>query len=148
VRDVSPPWSTALAGQLERDRRRLLVAFIELRGWLLQTTGDDFAGGEAERAEALARTEHDYLALVEVGAEAARLQAELKASDREATVREFDTAALLLTQMNELADAVRGRVPEATSLPTAFVARSTENGRASQRLGKIEYLCKKRTICG
>lgn len=113
MRDVSPPWSTALAGQLERDRRRLLVAFIELRGWLLQTTGDDFAGGEAERAEALARTEHDYLALVEVGAEAARLQAELKASDREATVREFDTAALLLTQMNELADAIKGRIPPA-----------------------------------
>ena len=111
MRDVSPPWSSALAGQLERDRQRLLVAFIELRGRLLQTTSDDFAGGEADRADALAHTEHDYIALVEVGAEAARLQAELEAGDREATPREVDTAALLLTQMNELADAVRARIP-------------------------------------
>lgn len=111
MRNVSPPWSSALAGQLERDRQRLLVAFIELRGRLLQTTGDDFAGGEGERTEALARTGHDYVALVEVGAEAARLQAKLEAADREPTAREVDTAALLLTQMNELADAVRGRIP-------------------------------------
>ena len=87
----------------------MLVAFIELRGRLLQTTSDDFGG--AERADALAQTEHDYLALVEVGAEAARLQAQLEAVDREATPREVDTAALLLTQMNELADAVRARIP-------------------------------------
>jgi len=47
----------------------------------VQTAGDDFAGGEGERAEALARTGHDYLALVEVGAEAARLQAAPSAPD-------------------------------------------------------------------
>lgn len=111
MRDVSPPWSSALAGELERDRQRLLVAFIELRARLLRTTAADFAGGQGERAEALARTGHDYVALVEVGAEAARLQAELATADREATRREVDTAALLLTQMNELADAVRGRIP-------------------------------------
>ncbi len=110
VRDVSPPWSSALASELERDRQRLLVAFIELRSRLLQTTSVDFAGGEAERAAALAQTEHDYLALVEVGAEATRLQAELEAGDREATPREVDTAGLLLTQMNELAEAVRERI--------------------------------------
>ena len=113
MRDVSAPWSSALAGELERDRQRLLVAFIELRSRLLQTTGDDFSGGEGERADALAQTEHDYVALVEVGAEAARLQAELEAADREATPHEVDTAVLLLTQMNELADAVRERIPRA-----------------------------------
>lgn len=57
------------------------------------------------------RPKHDYVALVEVGAEAAQLQAELEAADREATSREVDTAALLLTQMNELAEAVKARIP-------------------------------------
>lgn len=89
----------------------MLVAFVELRSRLLRTTGDDFAGGEAERADVLAQTEQDYVALVEVGAEAVRLQAELEAADREATAREVDTAVLLLSQMNELADAARKRLP-------------------------------------
>ena len=96
---------------LERDRHRLLVAFIEWRAALLKTTSDKFPGGETERAEALAETEHDYIALVEVGAEATRLQADLERADREATSRELDTAELLLTQMSELADAVRERIP-------------------------------------
>jgi hypothetical protein len=34
---VSPPWSSALAGTLQRDRQRLLVAFIELRARLRET---------------------------------------------------------------------------------------------------------------
>lgn len=49
--------------------------------------------------------------LVEAGAEAARLQTDLEAADREATTREVDSAALLLTQMSELTDAVRERIP-------------------------------------
>jgi hypothetical protein len=108
---VSPPWSSALAGVLERDRQRLVVAFIEWRARLLQTASEQFAGGESERADALAQTEHDYIALVEVGAEAARLQTKLEEADREATPREVDTAELLLTQMSELTDAVRERIP-------------------------------------
>ncbi len=88
MRDVSPPWSSALAAELARDRQRLLVALVELRSRLQRTTGDDFAGGEAERADVFAQTEHDYVALVEAGAAASRLQAELEAADREATPRE------------------------------------------------------------
>lgn len=103
---------------VKRTRRRVrarqaavFVAFIELRGRLLRTTSNDFADGDTERAEALGKTEHDYTALVEVGAEAARLQAELAASDRQATAREVDTAALLLTRMSELAGGVKARIP-------------------------------------
>lgn len=76
-----------------------------------RTRQHSFTGGEAERANALAQTEHDYNALVEAGAEAARLQTDLEAADREATTREVDSAALLLTQMSELTDAVRERIP-------------------------------------
>lgn len=72
---------------------------------------EQFPGGDAERSAALAETEHDYAALAETGAEAARLQAELEQADREATTREVDTAALLLTQMSELTNAVRERMP-------------------------------------
>jgi hypothetical protein len=88
----------------------LLVAFIEWRARLLHTTSDQFAGDESVRAEALAQTEHDYIALVEVGAEAARLQTKLAEADRRATAREVDTAQILLTQMSELTDAVRARI--------------------------------------
>ncbi|HTP20680.1 MAG TPA: hypothetical protein VMJ65_13805 [Solirubrobacteraceae bacterium] len=105
------PWSSALAAALERDRQRLLVAFVELRAALHQTASSDFVGGEPERAAAFAETEHDYVALVEVGAEAARLQTALEGADREATTREIDTAELLVAQMDELAEAVRTRLP-------------------------------------
>jgi hypothetical protein len=62
---------------LQRDRQRLLVAFIELRARLGETAASEFAGGEDERADALEQTEHDYVALVASGAEAARLEAQL-----------------------------------------------------------------------
>lgn len=75
-------WSSALASSSQRDRQRLLVAFVEPRSRLRETTADEFAGGEVERAAALERTEHDYVALVAAGAEAARLEAELAAADR------------------------------------------------------------------
>jgi len=63
---------------LDRDRGRALVAFIEYRSVFRQTPTAEFGSGEAERTETLAQTEHDYVALVEVGAEAARLQTELE----------------------------------------------------------------------
>jgi hypothetical protein len=110
---VSPPWSSALAGTLQRDRQRLLVAFIELRARLRETPASEFAGGEDERSDALEQTEHDYVALVAAGAEAASLEAQLASADREATEREVDTASLVIEQMRELADAVEQRLPRA-----------------------------------
>ncbi|MCP9491892.1 MAG: hypothetical protein MSC31_18750 [Solirubrobacteraceae bacterium MAG38_C4-C5] len=56
----------------------------------------DFAGGEDERAHTLAQTERDYVAIVEAGAEAARLEAELASADREASARDVDTATLVI----------------------------------------------------
>jgi hypothetical protein len=108
---VSPPWSSELAGALQRDQQRLLVAFVELRARLRESASANFAGGEAERSRALEQTEHDYVALVAAGAEAARLVAELESADRQATVREADTAALVIRQMRELVDAVASRPP-------------------------------------
>lgn len=96
---------------MQRDRQRLLVAFVELRARLRETTAAEFAGAEDERGRALERTEHDYVALVVVGAEAARLEAELETADRQATEREADTAALVIRQMRELVDAVGSRLP-------------------------------------
>lgn len=63
------PWSSHLAGELQRDRRELLAAFVELRGRLRDAPAGKFAGGEQARDEALAATEHDYVALVSAGAE-------------------------------------------------------------------------------
>ena len=48
------------------------------------------------------QTEHDYVALVEAGAEASRLEAGLASADREATAREVDAATLTIRQMQEL----------------------------------------------
>jgi hypothetical protein len=96
---------------LQRDRQRLLVAFIELRVRLRETAASAFPGGEDERAIALEETEHDYVALVAAGAEAARIEAELAVADREATQREVDAATLVIAQMHELADAVEQRLP-------------------------------------
>jgi hypothetical protein len=48
-----------------------------------ETAPSDFAGGEAERDKAVGQTEHDYMALVEVGAEAARLEGKLELAERE-----------------------------------------------------------------
>ncbi len=108
---MSPPWSSQLGGAVQRDRQRLLVAFVELRARLLDTTATDFPGGQRERAEALAATEDDYVALVAAGAEAVGLAAELEIADREATQREVDAASLVLRQMRELVRAVASRLP-------------------------------------
>lgn len=67
--------------------------------------------GQDERADALAQAEHDYLAIVAAGAEAAPLVAQLASADREATDREVGLARVVLEQMGELAEAVEGRLP-------------------------------------
>jgi hypothetical protein len=108
---MSPPWSSALARSLQRDREQFLVAFLELRAVLLGSPPTDFAGGEVERAHALVETGHDYIAIVAAGAEAANLEATLAAADREATQRELDSADLVIHQMRELVDAVAERLP-------------------------------------
>ena len=64
-----------------------------------------------EREEALSATEHDYTSIVAAGAEAARLQADLEAADRQATDREADAAAVVVDQMLELVRAVAWRLP-------------------------------------
>jgi hypothetical protein len=108
---VSPPWSSALAGSLERDRQEFLVAFVELRARLRETTPSDFPGGDGERDEALEQTERDYIAVVEAGAEAARLETRLASADREATPREVDAASIVIRQMRELVAAVADHLP-------------------------------------
>jgi hypothetical protein len=74
-----------------------LVAFVDLRSRLRDAAYSAFVGGKAERDEAVEQTERDYIALVEAGAEAARLEASLASADREATARELDTAAIIIT---------------------------------------------------
>jgi hypothetical protein len=108
---MSGPWSSQLAANLRRDRVRSLVAFVELRRELRQTTDSDFEGGAAERSQALDETEHDYVAVVSAGAEAAQLEAHLESADREASDREVDLATLVVAQMLELVDAVARRLP-------------------------------------
>ena len=105
------PWSSQLAANLRRDRVRSLVAFVELRSELRQTTDSDFDGGAVERSRALVDTEHDYVALVAAGAEAVQLEAQLEAADREASDREVDLAALVVAQLQELVNAVAERLP-------------------------------------
>jgi hypothetical protein len=108
---MSRPWSSQLAANLRRDRVRSLVAFVELRSELRQTTDSDFEGGAVERSRALDQTERDYVALVAAGAEAAQLEAQLESADREASDREADLATLVVAQMLELVNAVAGRLP-------------------------------------
>jgi hypothetical protein len=96
---------------VQRDRQRLLIAFMELRARLRETSAADFAGGEHERADALVQTEHDYVALVETGAQGARLEGNLASADRETTELEVDAAVLVIRQMRELVDAVAARMP-------------------------------------
>lgn len=110
VGGMSPPWSSELAGSIRRDRQLLLVAFVELRARLQETSADDFPGGEGERAEMLSLTEVDYAAIVAAGAEATRLEAELEAADRQATKREADAAFLVIEQMAELVHAAAARL--------------------------------------
>lgn len=108
---MSPPWSSAVAASLQRDRQQFLIAFVELRARLKKTVPSDFAGGIGERGEAFEQTERDYIALVEAGAEAARLESSLASADREATAREIDTAAIVVRQMRELVGALADRLP-------------------------------------
>ena len=108
---MSPPWSSAVAAAIQRDRQQFLVAFVELRARLRQTAPADFADGDRERDEALEQTDRDYVALVEAGAEAARLETSLASADREATAREVDTAAIVVRQMQELVGALADRLP-------------------------------------
>ena len=60
---MSGPWSSQLAANLRRDRVRSLVALVELRSELRQTTDSDVEGGAVERSQALDETEHDYVAV-------------------------------------------------------------------------------------
>jgi hypothetical protein len=108
---MATPWSSALAAALQRDRQRLLVAFVELRGRLRKAQTDDFAGGEDAFRDALAQTELDYSALVATGAEAARLETTLAAAHRQVSAREADLAALLIRQMRELVETLAARLP-------------------------------------
>ena len=55
----------------------------------------------------------DYVALVSAGAEAARLETMLERADREATEREVDLEAILVSQLRELVAAVAARLPAA-----------------------------------
>jgi hypothetical protein len=84
---------------------------VELRARLRETPAAEFAGGEDEHEHALEQTEHDYVFLIAAGAEAARLQGELEAADRQTTEREADAAALVIRQMRELVRAVAARLP-------------------------------------
>jgi hypothetical protein len=108
---VPRPWSSALAAALRRDREELLVAFVILRAQLRDSTPEEFESGQGERLRLLQETERDYAALVSTGAEAARLETTLERADREATVREADLAAILVSQLRELVAAVAARRP-------------------------------------
>ncbi len=105
------PWSSQLAGDLRRERERLLFAFVELRAALRNTEDSVFPGGAAERARLLEETETDYMSLVTAGAEAAHLEKLLEAADREASNRELNTADVLLAQLSELVLALFKRMP-------------------------------------
>lgn len=105
------PWSSQLAGDLRRERERLLFAFVELRAALRQTDESAFAQGVAERSRLLEETETDYLSLVAAGAEAVALEVLLEAADREVTQREVDSARLILEQLRELVVALLDRLP-------------------------------------
>jgi hypothetical protein len=108
---VPRPWSSELAAALRRDREELLVAFVAYRARLRNAEPNEFAGGEDEHLRLLHETEHDYVALVSAGAEAARLETTLERADREATEREVDLEAILVRQLRELVAAVVARLP-------------------------------------
>jgi hypothetical protein len=89
----------------------LLVLFVVYRTQLRDTKPSAFEGGDDERSRALQETEHDYVALVSAGAEAARLEKLLERADPEATEREVDLEAILVGQLRELVAAVAARLP-------------------------------------
>ena len=107
---MSGPWSSQLAANLRRDRLRYLVAFVELRSELRQTTDSNFDGGAVERSQALDETEHDYVALVAAGAEAANS----RRSSRPRIAQHQIVGRLgspVVAQLQELVSAVAGRLP-------------------------------------
>jgi hypothetical protein len=108
---VSGPWSSELAAALRRDREELLVLFVAYRTQLRRADPKEFEGGEGEKSRLLRETEHDYVAPVSAGAEAARLEKALESADREATEREVDLEAILVSQSRELVAAVAARLP-------------------------------------
>jgi hypothetical protein len=73
---------------------------------LAATSASDFPGGAVERVRELDDTEHDYVALVATGAEAAALEATLASADRDVTERELDTAELLMDPPEVVAAAI------------------------------------------
>jgi hypothetical protein len=97
---VPRPWSSELAAALRRDREELLVLFVVYRTQLRNTQPTAFEGGEDEKARVLQETEHDYVALVSAGGEAARLETLLECADREAAEREVDLEAILASCAN------------------------------------------------
>ena len=99
----------SFSAALRRDREELQVAFVALRAQLREADPEDFDGGEYEQSRLLHETEHDYLALVSAGAEAAGLESMLERADREATEREVDPEAILVRQLRELVAAVAAR---------------------------------------
>jgi hypothetical protein len=105
------PWSSQLAGDLRRERERLLFAFVELRAALRQTDASAFADGANDRTRALQETEADYLSLVVAGAEGVALETLLETADRETTQREVESARLILEQLRELVVALLHRLP-------------------------------------
>ena len=105
------PWSSELAAALRRDREELLVLFVVYRSQLRNADAKEFVGGEDEHSRLVEETEHDYVALASAGAEAARLESTLERADREATEREVDLEAILVTQLRELVAAVAARLP-------------------------------------
>jgi molybdopterin-guanine dinucleotide biosynthesis protein A len=107
---VPRPWSSELAAALRRDREELLVLFVAYRSQLRNAAPNRFEGGDDEKSRLLQETEHDYVALVSVGAEAARLETVLERADREATESEVDLEAILVRQLHELVAAVVARL--------------------------------------
>ena len=81
------------------------------RSQLRNADAKEFVGGEDEHSRLVEETEHDYVALASAGAEAARLESTLERADREATEREVDLEAILVTQLRELVAAVAARLP-------------------------------------
>jgi hypothetical protein len=105
------PWSSQLAGDLRRERKRLSLAFIELRATLRRTEAASFADGADEQTRLVNETETDYVSLVAAAAESLQLETLLEAADREATQREVDAATLVLEQLRELVVALSRRLP-------------------------------------
>ena len=86
------------------------MLFVVYRTQLRKTQPNAFEGGEDEKSRVLQETEHDYVALVSAGAEAARSETLLERADWEATEREVDLEAILVRQLRELVATVAARL--------------------------------------